>query len=71
MKIKLEKQEETNNAAIDDDYIREVEEYSEESHSEEGRALNHSEKQTKSETEAKKEELLNQITQKEWSKKIA
>ena len=36
MKIKLEKQVEINNAALGDDYIREVEEYSEESHSDDG-----------------------------------
>lgn len=34
MKVKLEKQEESNNAALGgDDFIREVEAYSEESHS--------------------------------------
>lgn len=37
MKVKLEKQEENKNAAMmGDDYIREVDEYSEETHSDDG-----------------------------------
>jgi hypothetical protein len=38
MKVKMEKQEENNNAAImGDDFIKEVDEYSEETHSEDDR----------------------------------
>lgn len=81
MKIKLEKQVEINNAAMGDDYIREVEEYSEESHSDDGFMPKKggidrqgTSKASGSLSESKKEEQINlakEAQMKDWKKRIA
>lgn len=63
-KIKLEKQEENNNIAMGDDYIREVDEYSEETHSDD---MYGNRKRTEKQTTSKSRDTIDDPKKNDYS----